>query len=223
MKHCIYLLLAILIITCQEAPKNKVETSSPKLLLDSIADAYGYQSWTNVEQISFTFNVDRPTRKSTRSWQWDVENSMVRSTIDTATVQYNKLQVDSTMMGVDARFINDSYWLLFPFKLVWDRGSFTYEVESLDEASDKQVGNRKVTISYGDSGGYTPGDIYDFYINSDYKITEWTWRKSNDSVARIRTKWAPPKNFNGLWLTTLHQGEDELSIYFSDVEVILKD
>lgn len=223
MKHCIYLLLAILIIACQEAPKSTVKADISITLLDSIADAYGYQSWTNVEQISFTFNVDRPTRKSARSWEWDVENSMVSSTIDTATVQYNKLQVDSTMMGVDARFINDSYWLLFPFKLVWDRGSFSYEVESMDEASNKEVGNRKITISYGDSGGYTPGDVYDFYINSDYHITEWTWRKSNDSVARIRTKWAPPKNFNGLWLTTHHQGEDELSIYFSGVEVILKD
>ncbi|MBT8235932.1 MAG: hypothetical protein HKO61_06915 [Flavobacteriaceae bacterium] len=223
MKHCIYLLLALLIIACQEAPKKKMETSSPKSLLDSIADAYGYQSWADVEQISFTFNVDRPTRKSARSWHWDIKNSLVRSTIDTVTVQYNKQQVDSTMMGVDARFINDSYWLLFPFKLVWDRDSFTYEVESMNEASNKEVVNRKVTISYGDSGGYTPGDVYDFYINSDYHITEWTWRKSNDSVARIRTKLARPEHFNGLWFNTHHQGEDELSIYFSGVEVLLKD
>jgi len=200
-----------------------VETSTPKSLLDSIADTYGYQSWEDVEQISFTFNVDRPTRKSARSWQWDVKNSLVRSTIDTATVQYNKQQVDSTMMGIDARFINDSYWLLFPFKLVWDRDSFTYKVEDTDAVSNKEAIQRKVTISYGDSGGYTPGDIYEFYVDSKYHITEWTWRKSNDSVARIRTKWAPPKNFNGLWLTTHHQGEDELSIYFSGVEVILKD
>jgi len=222
-KHCIYFLLASLLIACQEVPKNKVETSTPQSLLDSIADAYGYPSWTNVEQISFTFNVDRPTRKSARSWHWDVKNSLVRSTIDSATVQYNKLQVDSTMMGIDARFINDSYWLLFPFKLVWDRDSFTYEVESMDELSNKEVGNRKVTISYGDSGGYTPGDVYDFYINSDYHITEWTWRKSNDSVARLRTKWTPPENFNGLWLSTHHQGDDDLLIYFSGIEINMAD
>ena len=223
MKHCIYFLLASLLIACQEAPKNKVETSTPKSLLDSIADTYGYQSWEDVEQISFTFNVDRPTRKSARSWQWDVKNSLVSSTIDSATVQYNKLQVDSTMMGIDARFINDSYWLLFPFKLVWDRDSFSYEVGGIDKASINAAGNRKVSIKYEDMGGYTPGDVYDFYIDANYHITEWAWRKSNDSVPRLRTTWTPPENFNGIWLSTHHQGEDDLSIYFSGVEVILKD
>ena len=196
---------------------------SPKTLLDSIADAYGYQLWKDVEQISFTFNVDRPTRKSARSWHWDVKNSLVRSTIDTATVVYSKLQVDSTMMGIDARFINDSYWLLFPFKLVWDKDSFTYKVEGKDLVSDKADGQRKVTISYGEEGGYTPGDIYDFYVDSNYHITEWTWRKSNDSVARLRTNWTPPENFNGIKLSTHHQGDDDLLIYFDGIEVKMKD
>ena len=223
MKHCIYLLLASLIIACQEAPKSKVETSSPKSILDSIADAYGYQTWTDVEQISFTFNVERPTRKSARSWQWDVKNSVVSSTIDSATVQYNKLQVDSTMMGIDARFINDSYWLLFPFKLVWDKDSFTYEVEGMDETSNKEASQRKVIIRYGDTGGYTPGDIYDFYIDANYHITEWTWRKSNDTLPRLRTTLTPPENFSGLWLSTHHQGDDDISIYFSGVKVSMSE
>ena len=125
------------------------------------------------------------------------------------------------MMGMDAQFINDSYWLLFPFKLVWDRESFNYKVEDLPEALDKKLGIRKVTITYGDAGGYTPGDAYDFYIDREYRIREWAWRKSNDSLARVRTKWASPENFNGLWLNTRHEGiESELEIYFTGIKVV---
>ena len=225
MKHCFYLFLAsLLFISCQGETKTKQESGTPKSLLDSIADAYGFQSWTEVEQLSFTFNVGRPTRKYARAWHWDVKNSKVKSTIDSVTVEYNKLEVDSTMMDTDARFINDSYWLLFPFKLVWDRDSFSYEVETILDTTNQASASRKVTITYSDTGGYTPGDVYDFHIDPNYHITEWSWRKSNDSVARLRTKWSSPEPFNGIWLTTHHQGvADELSIYFTELEILLTD
>jgi len=224
MKRVFYLFFASLLIACQGETKKQPESEPAKTLLDSIADAYGYQHWTDVDQLSFTFNVERPTRQYARSWVWDVRNSTVKSTIDTVNVQYNKRQVDSTMMGIDARFINDSYWLLFPFKLVWDRDEFSYEVERLTDTATQSTANRKVTITYGDSGGYTPGDVYDFHIDTNYRITEWSWKKSNDSVARLRTKWSSPESFNGIWFTTHHQSvTDDLSIYFTELEILLTD
>ena len=38
---------------------------------------------------------------------------------------------------------------------------------------------QKLTIVYGDEGGYTPGDAYDFYFGDDHIIKEWVFRKGN--------------------------------------------
>ncbi|NND16779.1 MAG: hypothetical protein HKN89_10720 [Eudoraea sp.] len=219
MKHYCCFLFAILIIACQGEKKTKAVTTPSKSLLDSIADAYGYQEWPNVKQVSFTFNVERPARKYARSWQWDVKENTVTAIIDTVTVYYDRKQVDSTLLATDARFINDSYWFLFPFKLVWDKESFTFNVDDHIDSADKEI-MRKVTIVYGDSGGYTPGDAYDFYIDSDYMIREWAWRKSNDSVAGIRTKLQGLKDYDGLKITTRHEGmKDDFLLHFTSIKV----
>jgi hypothetical protein len=36
-----------------------------------IADAYGLASWSQVEQIRYTFNVDAGPKKVARTWTWE--------------------------------------------------------------------------------------------------------------------------------------------------------
>lgn len=220
MKFSSLLLILILYISCQHAPK-KVDQPEPQLnILDSVALAYGYENWNKVNSIAFTFNVARPDRTYQRSWKWDIPKQEVTSIIEGDTAIYARSDVDSTLLQADARFINDKYWLLVPFNLVWDRDNFTYSISEKDTAPLSQVPLRKLTIVYGDAGGYTPGDAYDFYLTDKYTIKEWAWRKGNDSIAGVRTIWSDPKSFGGLRLSEFHMAVDSTRrIFFTGIDV----
>src|SRR5713101_2352204 len=92
-----------------------------------IADAYGLASWPKVEQIRYTFNVDAGLKKVARSWTWDVKNDKVTyegpdSAGKPTKVTYSRANMPpDAVKDVDPSFINDQYWLLFPFHLVWDK------------------------------------------------------------------------------------------------------
>lgn len=220
MKKGVLILIALLSLACKEKERAPEIPKQELTLLDSIAHVYGYKNWNTVNKISFTFNVNRPDRQYARSWIWDTRKNEVTSIIEGDTITYLRKEVDSTLVPIDARFINDKYWLLVPFNLVWDRDSFTYSVAEQVPAPTSGEMGRKLTIVYGDEGGYTPGDAYDFYIGEDMIITEWAWRRSNESEPRLRTSWAAPAPFNGLNLTTAHKApENTFQLYFSGISV----
>ena len=128
MKYLLSLLLVALFLSCKQEPKIPVEPEPQLTILDSIGMVYGYPNWSKVNSIHFTFNVvGDPGYK--RSWKWDVRKQEVTSVIEEDTVTYLRRAVDSTVAEVDARFINDKYWLLVPFNLVWDQENFTYSIE----------------------------------------------------------------------------------------------
>lgn len=99
----------------------------------------------------------------------------------TDTVVYNRTSMDSLTKKTDASFINDKYWLLAPFNLVWDEGVSFSEKENVVAPVSKDTLNQ-LTILYGGEGGYTPGDAYDFYFGKDYIIKEWIFREANNSI-----------------------------------------
>ena len=172
MKYLLSLLLVALFLSCKQEPKIPVEPEPQLTILDSIGMVYGYPNWSKVNSIHFTFNVvGDPGYK--RSWKWDVRKQEVTSVIEEDTVTYLRRAVDSTVAEVDARFINDKYWLLVPFNLVWDQENFTYSIEDEVKAPISQLPHKKLTIVYGDTGGYTPGDAYDFYLSKNLEIKEW--------------------------------------------------
>ena len=61
-----------------------------------------------------------------RDWAWDLEKggSFLFGSDTTAT--YLIANKSAEVESVDQKFINDKYWLLFPFQLAWDNG---YEPE----------------------------------------------------------------------------------------------
>ena len=209
----------MLLFSCQEKSKKFVEPKPSLSILDSIANTHGYANWSKIDSIRFTFNVVR-AQGYKRTWIWDVRKQEVTSIFEGDTVRYLRATVDSTLAQVDAQFINDKYWLLVPFNLIWDRDNFKYEVQNHAISPISGDTLRKLTIVYGDIGGYTPGDAYDFYISTDLRIKEWAWRKGNDSIARLITSWSDPKDFNGILISDTHFGiEAEPRIHLSDIKV----
>ncbi|MEJ2163593.1 MAG: hypothetical protein P8X60_09880 [Robiginitalea sp.] len=203
----------------QETPENIVETPE-KTLPELLAYKHGFENWKDVQRIRFTFNIDRDTSHYERSWIWDVRENRVTRMSEADTISYLRSEVDSTLMRVDGSFINDKFWFLAPYQWVWDSGSFThsYQEDALAPISGDSM--PKLTIVYGNEGGYTPGDAYDFYLGRDSLVREWVFRRGNQPEPSVITTWEGYQKFQGLNLSTRHENaEGSLKFYFTGIAV----
>lgn len=199
-----------------DTDNNKIPTTA-----EAIAQANGLQYWDKVKEIKFVFNVDRDSIHYERSWNWKPESNMVTLTSEQDTITYNRTQIDSISIQADQRFINDKYWLLAPFNLIWDAANFTskHQIKAITPISNTEM--QKLTIVYKNEGGYTPGDAYDFYFEGDFIIKEWTFRKGNQTEPSMSTTWEDYHTFNGIKIAKTHKlNEGNRTLYFTGIEVI---
>lgn len=213
-----------LVFGCKEQQKKTVEKVETvvevKSIPEQVAIANGYANWTNVNKINFTFNVDRDDSHFERSWSWAPKTNDVVFMTREDTIVYNRKAVDTILAKTDAGFVNDKFWLLAPYQLVWDKNGYTYEHEPKATAPMSKKPMQKLTVVYGNEGGYTPGDAYDFYFEDDFILKEWGFRKGNQEEPNMVTSWEEYQDFKGLNIATMHQGADEdFKLYFSGILV----
>ena len=213
--------LALTLISCKEEKPKVADTSPVELSIpEKIAEAHGYDNWNKIQSIKFTFNVDRDTMHYERSWIWDIRKQEVSQIAEGDTISYNRKEIDSTLTRVDAGFINDKYWLLAPFNLIWDSKSYSYEHQEETIAPISKTHMQKLTIVYASEGGYTPGDAYDFYFEDDYKIREWVFRKANQPEPSTTTTWEDYELIGGLLISKMHKRDTgDSSISFTGIAV----
>ncbi|MDC8000755.1 hypothetical protein POV26_06885 [Aequorivita todarodis] len=196
--------------------KDSIENSD---IRHQIANTNGFQNWKDVSEIAFTFNVDRGKNHFDRSWVWSPKTGDVSMKSTKDTVNYNRAKMDSLIMKTDAAFINDKYWLLAPFQLVWDDGITVSEKEDAVAPISKDTLNQ-LTIVYGNEGGYTPGDAYDFFYDENFKIKEWNYRKGNAETPSMSTTWEDYENFNGIEIAKMHKDSTgNFKLYFTNISV----
>ena len=218
------IILILTLSSCKNDAEEKFdEQSSVEKELttaESIAAAHGVENWNDIEEIQFTFNVARGERQFNRSFTWKPKTGDVIYYSSSDTISYNRNEpMDSLAINADKGFINDSFWLLAPYKLVWDEGTEISEPSRVLAPISKDSLNM-ITLLYGSEGGYTPGDAYDFYYDESYIIKEWAYRGGNAPEAMIVSKWDSIKNFNGLKLATFHRyPEPDRSLYFTNILV----
>jgi len=223
MKKCLFaiILLAFVTIGCKE--EKKAETSEPQKelsLLEKIAFANGYENWKNVNQLKFTFNVDRDTSHFERTWVWKPKTQDVTMMSATDTISYNRAQMDSITEKTNGNFINDKYWLLAPINILWDEKNITQAHSAQVEAPISKKPMQKLTVVYGNEGGYTPGDAYDFYFEDDYIVKEWVFRKANQAEPSMTTSWEDYTEKGGLKIAHMHKMPDSnFKLYFTNVEL----
>lgn len=203
-----------------EVKEEKIITKIPSTT-EAIAQANGFDHWEKVQEIKFTFNIDRDSSHYERSWNWKPKKNEIILTTAKDTISYNRTSIDSASIRADQGFINDKYWLLAPFNLVWDQNNFTstHKLKAVAPISNKEM--QKLTIVYKNQGGYTPGDAYDFYFEGDFKIKEWVFREKNKTESSLITSWEDYENFNGIQIAKTHQkNEGNWKLYFTNIEVI---
>jgi len=204
MKNFIYLALIILTIS---ACKNEVKSNNEVKALsvaEKIAQAHGFKNWNSINKIAFTFNVDKDSTHFERHWIWKPKTNDITSIINKDTLNYNRKNLDSISLKVDRGFINDKFWLLIPFQLVWDSGTTISEPIKTEAPISNTVLN-KITLTYSEDGGYTPGDAYDIFYDDHFLIKEWVFRKANQKEPSMITTFENYKNVNGLKLALDHK------------------
>ncbi|MEH6681897.1 MAG: hypothetical protein V7724_15205 [Sediminicola sp.] len=214
----------LLLVGCKT--ETKKETPLPEketTILEKVANAHGFEAWKNVQELKFTFNVDRDTTHFERSWIWNTHANTITAIGGNDTLTYNRGNMDSTAQKTNGGFINDKYWLLAPFNLVWDKDNITWKHSLEAEAPVGKKTMQKLTIVYGNEGGYTPGDAYDLYFGDDYLLKEWAYRKGNSPEISMSTTWEDYVDKGGLKIATVHKNDvGNFKLFFSGIEVDLK-
>lgn len=214
----IQLLFFFFFIGCFHIATAQVDA---KEVAQKVANAYGFQHFKNVTSLSYTFNVKRDTFPATaRSWKWNVKENIITMITAKETVTYRRDTIQSNAMkNIDGKFINDQYWLLFPYHLLWDAGTIITTKNNVT-APISQKESTMLTIQYNNKDGYTPGDAYDLFINENYLITEWNFRKGNAEKPSLTTTWQENEDFGKIKIATNHLNADgKFRIWFTGVEV----
>jgi hypothetical protein len=215
----------LVLSACKSEKKEDitVESEEELAIAEKIANAHGYEHWQNVERVAFTFKVDRDTIKGNgRSWIWWPKKDSVYMKAGTQDVKYSRHNLDSVPSNADKAFINDKYWLLVPFQLVWD----TLATISEPKKIVSPLGNKEldmITITYPNEGGYTPGDAYDIYYDANYLIREWTYRRGNSPEPSLSNTFENYKDFNGIKIAIDHKKDNgNWNLNFTDISITLE-
>ncbi len=225
-------LLAVCLLTLIPcvAGAADTQTATDTGLAREIADRYGFAQWGEVETLEYTFNSTRPNkRKVSRAWTWYVAtNTVTRRSLKaggeavTIALHADPATWNKDQTRVHKQFINDSYWLLIPFQLVWSDPAVTDAGEAPLPVGSGQ--GRKVVTQWPAEGGYTPGDAYDLFLDGDGLIRAWTFRRDGGDKGRSMT-FEGYEQVGPLLLSLDHRdgsGAGGSRRFFTDVELTLR-
>jgi len=200
-------------------------------IIEQIAKTYGLDSFAQVEAIRYTFNVSFPGVNVSRTWTWEPKTGQVTyeskdKSGKPVKVTYKRDQLSSQPANVkdeiDPGFVNDNYWLLFPFHAYWDT-SATVTDQGMKKLSGGKGAAELVAVKYPSEGGYTPGDTWELYVGKDNHVEQLVYRRGGATKpSLVIASWAGYKKAGPLLISTEHRGTADgkpLHLFFSDVAV----
>ncbi len=222
MKKLLFLLmLGCFVISCNEKKKEQdAPSEDPNLEIhEKIAMANGFKEFDSISELKFTFNVKvNDTLRSERQWVWNLKSDKISLTEKDSTMSYTKKDsLAKEKEYIDQRFVNDSYWLLFPYQLKWSDAEISEAKTAKAPISGEEM--QMLTVSYPSEGGYTPGDSYDIYFDDDYMIQEWVYKASGGG-REMATTWEDYEDFNGVKISKMHKsGDGSFELFFTNISV----
>ena len=185
-------------------------------LAKAVWKASGGENWPKVKELRFTFIVEHEGKEVARAehhWNVAAQTDRVKWKGKDVTVNLASPAQDEDSKAAYGRWVNDSYWLLAPLKVL-DPGV------KLSAEGTKTVGEAQFdTLRLSFQGvGLTPGDQYLLYIDPQTKLVRaWDYIPSADKVTH--GSWDRYETFGGLQLSTEHQFGGR-TIRFADINVV---
>lgn len=176
-----------------------------------------------IETISFTFNVERDGKLARqRAWTWNPNTGAVVRTVDGVSLAFTmgKPQNEDEKKA-DAQFVNDSFWLAPQLHARWAGADLTLTDQGLQPLPNGVGAGRKIVMQYApDSGGYTPGDAYDLFLDEGGRIVAWNYREHGAPEPSLTTSFTAYVDVGPLTFATDHVSPDgKLRIRFTDLRV----
>jgi|GEM_PF-2463424 len=177
--------------------------------------ASGGTHWKKVKTLHFTFHVaqgDQSLTEARHEWDLRAGTDTVTWGGKTVTVNLAKPGTDADAKAAHARWVNDTYWLLAPLKLVETGVRVMY-------AGVKELNGRKFDVlrtNYPQVGP-NPSDQYHFYIDPQTRLVAH-WDYVPHAGSPISGTWESYQQFGGLKLATEHQF-GEKRVWFTEIQV----
>lgn len=214
---------------CRHSTETATEPAAKTAAV--VAKAYGIGGFSDIDTIRFTFNVKIGDRQIQRKWSWrpEIDSVLFEGKLPSgnyAAYAYSRRNLNQNGSGisekVDRWFINDQYWLLFPLHLVWDR-DLQLTVDDDQPLPIEPGSASRLTVTYPQGVGYTPGDAYELYLDGDNRIQQWVYRKGGAPEPARAATWENHVQAGPLVLSLEHKSADgNFRLWFSDVTVKLK-
>ena len=211
--------LVAVFLLCAAAPPFAHAADDAQELAKAVWKASGGEHWSKVKELRFTFIVEGDGKELARAeHHWDVAagTDRVKWKGKDVTVNLAAPAQDEDSKAAYARWVNDSYWLLAPLKVLDPGVKLTAE-------GTKQVGEAHfelLRLSF-QGVGLTPGDQYLLYIHPQEKLVRaWDYIPSPDKV--VHGSWDKYQQFGPLQLSTEHEFGGRI-IRFADVSVTAAD
>jgi hypothetical protein len=201
---------------------------------EQIAKTYGLDSFGQIEAIRYTWNAQFPGVNVSHSWVWEPKTNKVSfegkdKEGKPVKVSYLRAELssqpDTVKNEVDPSFLNDNYWLIFPFHAYWDT-SATVTDQGMKQLPLGNGSAQLVSVKYPQGGGYTPGDTWDLYVGKDDRVEQFVYHRGGPKKPSIViATWEGYKKAGPLLVSTDHNGTADgnpLRIFISDVSVKLR-
>jgi len=201
-------------------------------ILEQIAKTYGIDSWNQVEAIRYTWNADIPGLfKAAHKWEWEPKTGKVSyEGLDKdgkpVTATYVRTdpstQSDAVKNQIEPAFVNDNYWVLFPFHAYWDQSATVIDQGKFNLPVGAGTAEL-VPVKYPADGGYTPGDTWDLYAGKDNRVVYFVYHRGGAKMpTRVFATWTGYKKAGPVLISTEHGGMADgkpLHIWFTNVAV----
>jgi hypothetical protein len=236
-------LLGIFVIAgCKTAPKSQASSDTAKQvakqpeILNQIIAASGMDDISHVIEIRFTFNVERKNGNVARQWTWRPREDKVTlshpgPTGEMVSLSYirgeiaGKADTPANIRMADRWFINDSFWLMMPLHLSWqDPAKLGVQDHGMTEMPLGNGQGKHVTITFPNTdsggGGYTPGDVYDLYLDDQYLVQQWSFRKGGRETPNLTNTFEAYAQIGDMKLAMNHTNPNGFHLWFNDVTVV---
>ena len=199
-------------------------------ILEQIVKVYGLDTYEKLDAVRYTWNAQFPGVNISRTWTWEPKTNKVTfegkdkegKPVKVSYVRTDMSgQTDQVKNEVDPGFINDNYWLEFPFHAYWDK-SATVTDEGMKKLPIGTGTAKLVTVKYpAEAGGYTPGDTWDLYVGKDNRVEQFEYhRGGTKKPSLVIASWMGYKKAGPLLVSTEHRGTADgapLHIFITDL------
>lgn len=197
---------------CNTKPSPGAAQTDPKAqaLAQKVLDSMGgRKAWDDTRYLAWTFNDQYQIwDKKKNRFRW--ERDSVVAIIDTQTREGNVYVKGQELQDPEekqklldrayALYINNSYWLVMPFKLL-DPGVTLKHVGEDTTMESAQADVLEMTF---DAVGLTPQNKYRVWVDKEQGlITQWAFfRKSTDEAPTFTRRWTGYKDYGKIKLAS---------------------